>query len=173
MLAGPVSLMGFSVFIPHYFQRTGTTRSDRPTSERNFATWMSTVRDAIAFVEKQPAVDPNRIGIVGISLGAYLGLAVASLDDRVKTVVDFFGGLPEHLARGCTRMPPTLILHGDADTIVPVEEAHALRRVLESCDAPHEVKIYSGETHFFSAFAGLDAARRTVAFLSRHLGNGR
>jgi carboxymethylenebutenolidase len=170
-LAGPVASLGYSVFLPHYFRRTGTERSDAATSHRHFLTWMGTVRDAIGFAARQPGVDPSHVGIIGISLGAYLGLAVASLDERVKAVVDFFGGMPDPLAAGCTRMPPTLILHGDSDTIVPVDEAHRLQRLLVSCGAPHEMKIYSGETHFFSSLAGLDAAQRTIAFLGKHLGS--
>ena len=168
-LTRPIVAAGFAVFVPHYFESTKTTRSDFATSRRNFVTWMKTIADAFSHVEREPGVAPDRIGLIGISLGAFLGLSVASQDPRVRAVVDFFGGLPDEIAASCTRMAPTLILHGDADPIVPVAEAHKLRAVLEAREVPHEIRIYPGEGHIFSPLAALDAAGRTMSFLSRHL----
>src|SRR5207245_1920407 len=102
----------------------------------------------------------------------YLGLSVASLDPRVKAAVDFFGGLPDQFATAFSHLPPTLILHGDADTIVPVSEARKLEGVLRANAVAYEVRIYPGETHFFSPLAALDAAQRSVRFLKRHLAPG-
>ena len=130
---------------------------------------MQVVADAIGYVSLQPSVDPERIGVVGISLGAFLGLAVAAQDRRVRAIVDFYGGLPEPIASTFERMGPALILHGEADAIVPVAEAHKLQRALAARGIPHEVKIYPHEGHVLSPLAGLDAARRTMAFLDRHL----
>ena len=39
----------------------------------------------------QPGVDPNRIGITGISWGGYLACIVAGLDDRLKAAVPVYG----------------------------------------------------------------------------------
>ena len=102
-------------------------------------------------------------------LGAFIGLSVAAHDPRVRAVVDFFGGLPDEIAASSTRLAPTLILHGDADAIVPVSEAHKLRAALEARAVPHEIRIYPGEGHIFSPLAAIDAAGRTMTFLSRHL----
>jgi carboxymethylenebutenolidase len=168
-LTRPIVAAGFAVFVPHYFESTGTVRSDFATSRRNFGTWMTTVADAISHVEREPGVASGRIGVVGISLGAFLGLSVSTQDPRIRAMVDFFGGLPDELAASATTMPPTLILHGDADRIVPVAEAHKLRAALEARDVPHEVRIYPGEGHIFSPLAAVDAAGRTMRFLSRHL----
>jgi carboxymethylenebutenolidase len=167
----PVVGAGFAVYLPHYFERTGTRRSDPETSRRNFLPWMQAVADTVGFASIQPKVDAARIGIIGMSLGAFLGLAVASEDARVKAVVDFFGGLPEPFAGRFETMAPTLILHGAADRIVPVSEAHKLEAALAARGVPHETKIYEGEGHIFSPLAGLDAARRTMQFLGRYLGS--
>ena len=167
----PVVAMGYAVYLPHYFERTGTIRSDFETSRRNFLAWMQVAADTLGAVALQPKAAPERIGIVGVSLGAFLGLSVAAQDSRVKAVVDFYGGLPEPLASTFTRIAPTLILHGERDTIVPVAEAHKLQRALEARNVPHEIKIYPNEGHVLSPLAGLDAARRTMAFLNRHLGS--
>lgn len=165
----PVVAMGYGVYLPHYFERTGTLRSDPTTSRRHFLAWMQAVADTVGFASIQPTVDAARVGIVGVSLGAFLGLAVASQDTRVKAVVDLFGGLPEPFAGRLTAMPPTLILHGEADRIVPVSEARKLQTALAERGLPHEVKIYPGEGHILSPLAGLDAARRTLQFLDAHL----
>jgi len=161
---------GFAVFVPHYFDRTGTTPVvDKQTAIRNFPVWGKTVWDAITHVEHQPAVDPNRIGLLGFSLGAYLALSVAAVDQRVKAVVDFFGGFPKEMKLFMRRLCPTLILHGDADTTVPVAEAYYLQEILEKKAIPYEMQIYGGAGHGFNGENWQDARRRTLAFLQRHL----
>ena len=65
-------------------------RASFATLFQNFMPWMDTVQDALAFAANQPGADPHRIGIVGISLGAALGLAVASTDPRVKALGRLF-----------------------------------------------------------------------------------
>jgi dienelactone hydrolase len=167
--AKPVTAAGVSVYVPHYFERTGTNWSDPATSRRNFPVWLEAVGAALAHVTEQPKVDPNRVGVVGFSLGAFLALSLAAIDDRVSAVVDYFGGLPDEVATRARRFPPTLVLHGEADEIVPVSEAHKLRTFLEARGVPHEIKLYPREGHAFSMLAALDAGRRTLAFLARHL----
>src|SRR4051794_41478913 len=49
----PVVAAGYAVYLPHYFERTGTLRSDPTTSRRNFLAWMQTVADAIGFASIQ------------------------------------------------------------------------------------------------------------------------
>jgi carboxymethylenebutenolidase len=167
----PARLMagqGFSVFIVHYFDRTATVWADRDTTQKGFPLWMGTIGDGIGFAAQHASVDLQRIGLLGFSLGAYLALAVASLDVRVKAVVDFFGGLPEEL-HGFTRMPPVLILHGEQDRVVPVSEANRLRELLERSGTPYEIKLYPGAGHGFSVLQFLDAGQRTVQFLRKYL----
>ena len=160
---------GFAVFVPHYFERTDTVWADERTIRREFPAWMATVRDTIASAQAQPGIDRSRIGLLGFSLGAYLALSVAALDERVKAVVEYFGGLPEEFAAGLKRMAPVLILHGEQDSVVPVAEASRLEAVLKPLNVPYEKKIYPGAGHAFSGMALLDSAQRTVAFLRKHL----
>jgi carboxymethylenebutenolidase len=164
LLAG----QGYSVFLVHYFERTGTVGADRETTHRHFPDWMRTIGDAITFAGRSPAVDANRIGLLGFSLGAYLALSVASVDPRVKAVVEFFGGMPEEL-HGFTRMAPVLILHGEQDRVVPVSEALRLKQLLDRAEVPCEMKIYPGAGHGFSGLEFLDAGKRTWQFLRKHL----
>jgi len=160
---------GFAVYVLHYFDRTDTTYADKPTVLRNFPVWMKTLWDAVSFVEKQPTVDPDRIALLGFSLGAYLSLANSSIDGRVKAVVEFFGGLPKEMKLFMRRLCPTLILHGEADPTVPVSEAHNLQRLLAEKGIPHEIKIYPGAGHGFENDVWRDAGLRTLQFLQKHL----
>ena len=164
LLAG----QGYSVFVVRYFERTGTVWADRPTTQASFPLWMRTVGDAISFAAQNVSVDANRVALLGFSLGAYLALAVASLDVRVHAVVDFFGGLPEEL-HGFTRMPPVLILHGEQDRVVPVSEAVRLQKLLERAGTPHEMKLYPNAGHGFNGLQFIDAGQRTLQFLKRYL----
>ncbi len=167
--ASLLSEQGFAVFVLHYFDRTGTEYADKPTILRNFPIWMKTLWETVSFVEKQPAVDRERIALLGFSLGAYLSLANSSIDGRVKVVVEFFGGLPREMKLFMRRLCPTLILHGDADPTVPVEEAYNLQRLLEEKGIAYEIKIYPGEGHGFENEILRDAALRALHFLQKHL----
>ena len=160
---------GFAVFVLHYFDRTGTEYADKPTILLNFPVWMKTLWEAVSFVEKQPAVDRERIALLGFSLGAYLSLANSSIDGRIKAVVEFFGGLPREMKLFMRRLCPTLILHGEADPTVPVAEAYNLQHLLEEKEMPYEMKIYPGEGHGFEGETWRDSALRTLRFLQKHL----
>src|SRR5437868_5304455 len=112
---------GFAVYVVRYFERTGTSSAeDRQVIFRHFMVWAKTVWDAVGVVAKQPSVDAERIGLLGFSLGAYLALSVAAVDSRIRAVVEFFGGLPKEVKFFMRRLCPVLILHGDADMVVPV-----------------------------------------------------
>ena len=160
---------GFAVYVLHYFDRTDTQFADKQIIFRNFPLWMKTLWDAISFVEKQPAVDPARIALLGFSLGAYLSLANASIDGRVRAVVEFFGGLPREMKLFMRRLCPVLILHGEADPTVPVDEAYQLRDLLQKKNIPFEIKIYPGAGHGFENEIWRDAGLRSLQFLRKHL----
>lgn len=173
VVAGPARLLaaqGFAVYVLHYFDRTKTEWvSDRATILRLAPAWMKTVWDSVSFVSKQPHVDPDRLGLLGFSLGAYLSLAIASIDHRIKAVVDFFGGFPNEMKWFMRRFCPVLILHGEEDQTVPVSEAHAIRELAERKNVPYEIKIYPGVGHGFGPETMQDAGQRTLHFLNRYL----
>ncbi len=160
---------GFAVYVLHYFDRTDTESADKATILRNFPIWMKTLWDALSFVEKQPAVDRERIALLGFSLGAYLSLANASIDNRVQAVVEFFGGLPREMKLFMRRLCPVLILHGEADSTIPVSEAYNLQRLLQEKGIPCEIKIYPGTGHGFDNDVWRDAGPRALEFLQRYL----
>ena len=167
--ASAIAEAGYRVYLVHYLDRTGERRAFFPTLFQNFEIWMETVRDAVSWVAEQPGVDPERIGIVGISLGAALGLAVAGTDRRIKALVDYFGPLPQGAIAADAHLPPTLVLHGLLDAIVPAANAYAIEALLKERAVPYEIKIYPSQAHGFRGEAHADAARRVKLFLHRHL----
>ncbi len=160
---------GFAVFVPHYFDATGTTWAYPQEIREHHRRWLAEITEAIDYAEKQDFADSQSIGIVGFSLGAYLGLALAATQPRVRAVVDYFGGMPDEVIVEMKHCPAVLILHGDRDQTVPVTEAFKLESLLKARHVPHEMKIYKGATHGFRGLDMLDAAQRTYFFLKRHL----
>ncbi len=169
--ASTLAAQGFAVYLLHYFDRTGTESADKPTILRNFPLWMKTLWDAISFVEEQPQVDGKRIALLGFSLGAYLSLANSAIDHRVQAVVEFFGGMPKEMNLFMRRLCPVLILHGEADATVPVEEAYQLQKLLEKKGIAYEIKIYPGAGHGFEdQTIWRDVGLRSLQFLQKYLG---
>ncbi|MCB8819626.1 dienelactone hydrolase family protein [Microvirga rosea] len=167
--ASAIAASGYQVHLVHYLDRTGERRASFATLFQNFMPWTETVRDALAWVSGRSEVDPGKIGLVGISLGAALGLAVASADSRIKALISFFGPLPQGAIGYDARLPPTLILHGAMDPIVPVANAYAIETLLRQKDVPHELKVYPGEGHGFHGKTQQDATQHALSFLRRYL----
>jgi carboxymethylenebutenolidase len=205
---------GYVVLLVHYFDRTGDSPERvKAAGERfyryangkcgadeekavgaDFRAWMDTVADAVTFGRGLGSADGERVGLVGFSLGAYLALATAADRDlKLAAVVDLFGGLPKPMRGGAKNLPPTLILHGDADPVVPVTEAYSLRNLLRKAKRPCELKVYAEAGHVFAeppdedgpgtgpltweALVRIkkqtdDADERTAAFLEKYLKRG-
>jgi carboxymethylenebutenolidase len=164
-----IAAAGFRVFLVHYLDRTAERRASFATVFQNFPLWMNTVRDALSFASNNPGVDSGRIGLVGISLGAALGLAVAGQDRRIKALVDYFGPVPQGALQHGSKLPPTLILHGGSDPVVPVANAHAIESLLIQQGSFVDIKVYPGQGHGFRGAAERDATERALAFLHWHL----
>src|SRR5262249_31310615 len=186
---------GYAVFLVHYLD--GLAAEDRKsigelvkrglsgtaTAEEmrrvhdHFEIWMDCVRDALVHVRNQPRVDSERVGVVGVSLGGFVGLACAGRKDlKLAAAIACFGGLPRAMQERLQSLPPTLVIHGDKDDVVPVEEAHALRKLAADKKLPIEVTIYPGVGHVFRTAEGKfdlaslkDADQRITEHLHIHL----
>jgi carboxymethylenebutenolidase len=165
---------GYVVFLIHCFDATDTaTAGDLPVDRSRFTRWTKALRDGIAYAGKDSHVDRHRIALLGFSLGAFLALWESSQDSRVKAVVEYYGGTGLFMGPP-QRMPPTLILHGEKDSVVSVEEARKLERLMDEQHAPYEIKIYPNQGHGFDGPEGdptatKDAWQRTLAFFSKYL----
>ncbi len=159
---------GYTVFLPHYFEATGDQRANFREIDSKFATWRQSVQTAMNDIVGQPGIDAKRLGVIGFSLGGALALATSARDGRIKAVVNFFGYLPDELKQA-KRIAPTLTLHGDADRVVPVENATRINALLRSLGVPSESHIYPGEGHGLSSGTLIDAGLRSTTFLAQYL----
>lgn len=156
------------------------------------------VQASVRYVHAHAAdfgVDPNRLGVTGISTGAHLALMVAgSPDSPVKAVaaiapptdlanwgkpsflliddpqmgmfIPVLGVDPkssrsdvEALVRRSSpitlvspKYPPTLIVHGDADKIVPLQQAQAMDQALAQAEVRHRLDVVPGGGHDGTTF---------------------
>ena len=167
--AAALAAEGFAVYVLHYFDRSGPVEAHKGALVRHFPGWMRVLWDAVSHVERQGAVDSARIGLLGFSLGAYLALCNSAIDCRIRAVVECFGGFPREMKLFTRRLCPVLILHGEADSVIPVEEAYHLQAMMRSKGIPHAMQIYAGVGHGFEGETRRDASARTLAFFNRYL----
>jgi carboxymethylenebutenolidase len=172
VFAAPLSRLGVAIYAVHYFDRTGTVRADPATitDGRHFPLWLSTIADGLTHIAARPGIDPKRISLLGISLGAFLALSLATATNKIRAIVEISGGLPTpYSAQATTTFPPTLILHGEADTVVPVAQAQDLNRLLDRLGTPHQLQLFPGEGHWFSQGAQLRILATVAQFLGKYL----
>jgi len=169
---------GFVALAIDYYAEAG--RGIVPSAGNgNWSAWQTTVRNAVNYLAAMPAVAGRPIGVVGYSRGAFLAISVAASTPAIKAIVDLYGAgsdadPPEELI---PQVPPILILHGEADSEVPVALAHRLYERMRSHGGDVEMHLYPGAKHVFNApwssnYSEPDAAdawRRTIAFLKHRL----
>jgi dienelactone hydrolase len=143
---------GYAVYMPFF----GTERDG-----------LDKARRALDRVVKEPGIE--RLGVVGFSRGAWIGIRLAASDARVAALVEFYGFLDDAERDTIARMPPTLIVHGERDRSIPVSQAKALDALLRAKSVDHEMKLYPDEGHGFDEPALGDSIQRTLAFLDARL----
>ncbi|MFT4548374.1 MAG: acetyl esterase/lipase [Verrucomicrobiales bacterium] len=65
--------------------------------------------------------------------------------------------------------PPFLIVHGDADVIVPVEHAKVLEAALKAAEVPTEMHLVEGGNHGVSGAGESGSAKRADEFMREYL----
>jgi len=179
-MCGELADLGYYVEFIEYYSQTDAIGAGQPAlMPQNFPTWLEEIHSGLDALDKNPAVDPHRVALMGFSLGSFLALSTGAIDpNQIAAIVEYYGALPPGFRDGAKTMPPTLILHGDKDALVPVADAHELDELLTKDKRPHEMKIYEGTNHGFN-FAELpfwykaddaqDAWNRSVKFLAVNL----
>jgi alpha/beta superfamily hydrolase len=119
------------------------------------------VKAAISWLVLQPAVDINRLGLLGYSFGAAVALPVACKDDRVKVValVSLPPG-PSQLSqlKGCTK--PKLIICGTDDFVLPLDQAKLMN---QEAAEPKQFELISGADHFWAGYEAV-LSEKVAAF---------
>jgi alpha/beta superfamily hydrolase len=125
------------------------------------------VAAAINWLISQPAVDSNRLGLLGYSFGAAVALSVACIDDRVKAVALI--SLPpgssqlSQLLKSCPKTK--LLVCGTNDFVVPLDQAKLMSR--KAADPKH-FELIDGADHFWVGYEAV-LADKVAAFLGDKL----
>lgn len=165
---------GYSVYLLHYFNRTGSLFFARDAGmEKNFDVWLATVREATHWVRHEQAErgdERQAVGIYGYSLGAFLALAASSGNPNVAAVAEQAGGVWNNDAQRIHRLPPTLLIHGRADQRVPFAKyAEPLMKLLRERGTSFETRFYEGEAHGFSPSAQAKVREQVAEFFHGRL----
>ncbi len=146
-----------------------------------FLNWVAAAKDGVEFCRAQDNVDPDRISLMGFSLGGFVAMSLLATEPELNlaAVIECFGGLPRELYKGFKSATPVMIFHGDRDDIVPVKEAYDLKALLKAKMCQVEEKIFPNVGHMFLSDTGqlrlkeiAVAETMCLAFLEKHVKNG-
>lgn len=167
-VARSLAQAGDSVYLLHYFNRSGTIAARDSVMQKYFGEWRQTLRDGIAWVHGREKNRP--IGIYGYSLGAFLALAAASDNSLVGAVAEQAGGVWNSQEKRIGKMPPVLMVHGLQDTRVPFAKyAKPLQRLLRERGGKVETDFVQDQGHVFGEDAMQVVRPKVVNFFARNL----
>jgi dienelactone hydrolase len=212
LVAGKIAEKGYVVHFVHYFDSTpmeakaigplkqglqthlihggnggdgnGGNGKPDPKLEKLYRTWMTTVKEGICNLQKTDLVNKDRIGVVGLSMGGFLGTSVMVEHPELKllALVNVFGGLPpqqhDQLLKSKIKFPPVLIMGGEEDEVVPEKIQRELLEMLRATKNCAEAHFYSNVGHaFFDKERGVidqdlamnEALPTALRFLKRHV----
>jgi len=152
------------------------------------------LRDSLAaldFARDMPETDPDRVGVLGYSLGSTFATAITSERDWVRGLVliagfrcwrqiaGFHAGpVARHLTQGGFDIEtmittlgdrPVLIVHGDADNIVPVTHGRANAAAAREAGVPVEFLERPGLDHLDVVAGDAESRRAVEDFFTRVL----
>lgn len=108
--------------------------SDEVVAEQAMELSVIDLNAFLDMVMAEEGVGPEAVAIVGFSQGTMMALHVAPRREApFAAVVGFSGRLlqPERLAEDVVSRPPVLLIHGDADDVVPPENLPQAAEALE------------------------------------------
>ena len=159
---------GIAAAVVHYYDGLGNRKGK--ASPRIFQTRERIVKNALSFLASRKDVRADSLGIYGMSLGGFHALALGVADKRVRAVVSLGGGLSGHIPKSAViNLPPTLIVHGSRDRVVPFKRALAVSKAIEKVGGPVEMKIYKGVGHSLSSKTHKDAVNTIARFMAKTL----
>jgi acetyl esterase/lipase len=171
------------------------------------------VRRSVRFIRlhaEDYGIDPDRLGVFGMSAGGHLSLMLGTasdagnpksadpvdqVSDRVQAVVAIFPPakineffplsqrfpalqFDENLADSVSPLlhvspddPPTLLIHGDKDELVPISHSERMLQAFEKENVPTEILVIKGAGHGFAGVDQLRAQEALVNWFEKYLGS--
>lgn len=129
-----------------------------------------------AFIDEELArhkIDPANLALIGFSQGTMMSLHVGLRRTLPPAcIIGFSGALlgADRLKTEAQHKPPVLLVHGDADDVVPPEALFAALSGLGEAEIPAEFHVCPGLGHGIDE-EGLQIAARFLINAFRHRGN--
>lgn len=151
--------LGVAAFVVDYYTPRGVTAETPYGMKTMAATEVDVIADAYAalsFLQGHPAIDPERIGVIGFSYG---GMATRyTMDDRLKDLlapdapgfalhIDTYGPCHQDTGHWGVTGAPYLAVYGDNDNSVDPAACAVVQERLRENGAPVEVLIIEGAGH--------------------------
>lgn len=107
---------------------------------------------ALAKVKTFAQVDTAKIAAIGYCFGGGMVLNMARLGTNLKGVASFHGSLNGGLpaTKKGTVIPAILVLHGEADSMVPAEDVTRFKKEMDDAGAHYTFIGYPNAKHAFS-----------------------
>lgn len=178
---------GYVVISVNYRSGIGYGRAFRMAPNRG-AAGSSEYQDIVAaarYLQSRSDVDPERIGLWGLSYGGLLtALGLSRNSDTFKAGVDIAGVhlwgntldqestafKASSIATVDKWTSPVLLVHGDDDRNVAFSQTTGLVQLLRARNVPHELIVFPDEVHDFLVHAKwLRVFRAAEAFFAKYL----
>ncbi len=106
---------------------------------------------ALKFLSEQPGVDPSKIAAIGYCFGGgiVLQMAAESVPGLIG-VASFHGGLTAQIPEGVTPQASMLVLHGEADAMIPMTAVEDFKTRMTEAGVVHRVITYPNAKHSFT-----------------------
>jgi dienelactone hydrolase len=168
----------FPVYKETYERRSGTEYTVGNAAERDRVIWWAKdLSRSVDYLETRPDVDRNRLAFAGLSLGAYYGPVLTTVESRFKASLFIAGGLivqwtpppevdPFHFAP--RNHVATLMVNGRDDFLAPLELSQAALFRLLGAPAEHKRHAILAGAH--TPVNQHETVRETLDWLDRYLG---
>jgi dipeptidyl aminopeptidase/acylaminoacyl peptidase len=155
------------------------------------------VAKAADWLARLPGVNADSMGVLGFSLGGQVALLAGARSSRIKAIVAYFPitdiqrwrdttsntgirdfYVPQVCAAGRANSPvnsadeiraPVLLIHGDRDPLVPVEQSLKMRAALQKSNRYVELLVIGGGDHGFTDEQSEQAWSSATKFFNTHL----
>lgn len=143
----------------------------------------------VSFLQKQPDVEGDRIGMTGFCMGGRITFLTACHNSAIKAAVPFYGGGIASVMQPSDRTPlaplayadklgaPMLLFFGEKDAFIPLDQVEKIKARLSELGKAAETIVYPGADHGFfcderasyEPAAAKDAWGRMITFFAKHL----